>query len=255
MLRLENIEVIRQERSILRVPQLEVAEDQVTVILGHNGSGKSTLMKLLARQLQPDRGEVFLEQKPIARFSQRSLAQKLAFLPQQLPEVGGLTVKDLVLLGRYPWRGLLGRWQASDFARVDEAMQATDVLKYRDQSTDLLSGGERQRAWIAMLLAQEAPLLLLDEPTSALDLSHQYELMQLLSRLNRDTGRGLVIILHDINLACRYADRVLALKQGELAFDGRPDQLLDESHLSGLYELDIRLCPHPLNKQPVAVVA
>lgn len=255
MLELNNIRVHRQGRDILSVDSLKLATNEVTVILGHNGSGKSTLMKLLARQLLPDQGELRLNGQLLSAYSQRELAREIAFLPQQLPPVAGMDVRELVLQGRYPWRGLLARWNEQDQRLVEDAMAQTDVLRYADQLTDLLSGGERQRAWVAMLLAQQSPLLLLDEPTSALDLSHQYELMSLLHRLNRKTGRGVMVILHDINLAIRFADRILALKQGRPAFEGVPDALLSERTLSELYDIDIRLCAHPERDAPVAVVA
>lgn len=255
MLQLTDVKVNRQGRDILSIDSLSVATDKVTVILGHNGSGKSTLMNVLARQLVPDQGEISLNQRPLEKLSQREFAREIAFLPQQLPEVAGLSVRELVLQGRYPWRGLLGRWTDEDKAFVDTAMAQTDVLQYAEHITERLSGGERQRAWIAMLLAQQSPLLLLDEPTSALDLSHQYELMQLLKRLNQETGRGVVVILHDINLAARYADHVLALKNGQIAFNGHPSTLMCEKKLSELYEIDIRLCPHPEDSTPIVVVA
>lgn len=255
MLELNNIRIHRGGRTILALDQLRLATDQITVILGHNGSGKSTLMKLLARLLTPDEGQVALNARNLSAYSQRELAREIAFLPQQLPAVSGMSVRELVLQGRYPWRGLLTRWSHEDHRSVEAAMRQTDVLQYADQMTDLLSGGERQRAWVAMLLAQQSPLLLLDEPTSALDLSHQYELMSLLHRLNRETGRGVVVILHDINLAMRYADRVLALKRGMPAFDGKPAQMRCEQTLSSLYDINIRLCVHPERDEPVAVVA
>lgn len=255
MLELNSIRIHRGGRTILSFDQLRLATDQITVILGHNGSGKSTLMKLLARQLAPDEGRVELNARALSAYSQRELAREVAFLPQQLPAVAGMSVRELVLQGRYPWRGLLARWSNEDHCCAEVAMRQTDVLQYADQMTDLLSGGERQRAWVAMLLAQQSPLLLLDEPTSALDLSHQYELMSMLYRLNRETGRGVVVILHDINLAMRYADRILALKEGTPVFDGEPTQMLCEQTLSSLYDINIRLCAHPERDLPVAVVA
>jgi iron complex transport system ATP-binding protein len=254
-LQLNDIRVNRGGRLILSLDQLQLAGDQLTVILGHNGSGKSTLMNLLARQATPDEGHIRLDEQPIAHLSQREFARRIAFLPQRLPEVAGLTVRELVRLGRFPWRGLLGRWQREDQTIIDRAMQQTDVAHYADHLTDTLSGGERQRAWIAMLLAQESPLILLDEPTSALDLSHQYELMGLLHELNQTTGRGIVVILHDINLATRYADRIVALKQGRLFFDGTPQALLSSRLLSELYEIDIQLIEQPSAQRTIAVVA
>lgn len=255
MLTLADIRVCREGREILRLDRLTVAPDQFTVILGHNGSGKSTLMKLLARQLVPDAGQVSLDGQPLAAYSQRVLGQKLAFLPQHLPEVAGLNVRELVGLGRFPWRGILRRWQRDDADIVDQAMVQTDILPFADHPLDQLSGGERQRAWIAMLLAQQSPVLLLDEPTSALDVSHQYASMALLRQLNQASGRGVVVILHDINLAARYADRILALKQGRVIFDGSPEALLSSPLLSDLYGINIQLLDQPGHRRPAAVVA
>ncbi|TBU90895.1 ABC transporter ATP-binding protein [Phytopseudomonas dryadis] len=255
MLRLNDIQVRRDGRLTLALDSLQLAGDQFTVILGHNGSGKSTLMNLIARQLLPDSGSLELDGKPLAAYSPRDFARRVAFLPQRLPEVAGLTVRELVRLGRFPWRGLLGRWQAEDRQVIELAMQQTDTLQYAEHLADTLSGGERQRAWIAMLLAQQSPLILLDEPTSALDLAHQYELMSLLRELNHGTGRGIVAILHDINLTARYADRIVALKQGRVFFDGTPEQLLHSPLLSALYDIDIQLIEQPGSARKIAVVA
>lgn len=252
---MNDIEVRRDGRLTLALDELQLAGDQFTVILGHNGSGKSTLMNLIARQLQPDTGTLQLDGKPLASFSQREFARRVAFLPQRLPDVAGLTVRELVRLGRFPWRGLLGRWQAEDQRMIERAMAQTDVEQYADHLADTLSGGERQRAWIAMLLAQQSPLILLDEPTSALDLAHQYELMTLLRELNLATGRGIVAILHDINLTARYADRIVALKQGRVFFDGSPEELLNNPLLSQLYDIDIELIEQPGSARKIAVVA
>lgn len=254
MLTLNDIEVRRDGRLTLAVDSLQIAGDQFTVILGHNGSGKSTLMNLVARLLEPTRGHLTLDGKPLTSFGQRDFARRVAFLPQRLPDVAGLTVSELVKLGRFPWRGLLGRWQADDQASVDDALRKTDVGRYADHLADSLSGGERQRAWIAMLLAQDSPLILLDEPTSALDLGHQYELMALLRQLNQETRRGIVAILHDINLTTRFADRIIALKQGRIFFDGTPQELLSGPLLSQLYDIDIELVRQPGNGRQIAVV-
>ncbi|WLQ11849.1 ABC transporter ATP-binding protein [Hahella aquimaris] len=255
MLELEDIRVRRDGRDILSLPQLSLDPRRFNVILGHNGSGKSTLINLLARQIQPDSGVIRLQNRPLNDYSQRDLARNIAFLPQNLPEVAGLNVRELIRLGRFPWRGTFGRWRQEDTAIIEAAMAQTDVSRYAEHLTDQLSGGERQRAWIAMLLAQQAPLLMLDEPTSALDLSHQYEVMGLLRRLNQEHGRGVVVILHDVNLAARFADRIVALKQGRLAFDGAPETLLSASLLGELYGIDIDLVDHPRQDGKIAVVA
>jgi len=255
MLTLRDIRVEHDQRLILGLDRLEIDPGQFTVILGHNGSGKSTLMNLMARQLSPDAGHIELNNRALQSYSQREFARCVAFLPQRLPDVSGLTVRELARLGRFPWRGLLGRWQAEDRHLIDLALQQTDVARYADHLADSLSGGERQRAWIAMLLTQQAPLLLLDEPTSALDLAHQYELMELLRSLNRNQGRGIVTILHDVNLSCRYAQRIIALKGGRLFFDGSPLELLCPQRLSNLYEIDIHLIQQAGRAAPLAVVS
>jgi iron complex transport system ATP-binding protein len=255
MLSMQGIQVRHDGRITLDIDALDIAGDAFTVILGHNGSGKSTLMNLLARQTEPVGGRLTLDGHPLTHYSQREFARRVAFLPQRLPEVAGLTVRELVRLGRFPWRGLLGRWRQDDSDAIEQAMRETDVLQYADHLADTLSGGERQRAWIAMLLAQASPLILLDEPTSALDLSHQYELMALLRGLNQSSGRGVVAILHDVNLTARYADRIIALKQGRVFFDGSPDDLLSGPLLSELYEIDIQLIDQPGAARRIAVVA
>ena len=245
MLTLDAVRVAHGRRMVLDVPALAIDPCRLTVILGHNGSGKSTLLRLLARQATPTRGRIVLDGKLLASYGARELARRLAFLPQQLPAAQGLTVRELAALGRYPWRGLLGRWRSADLAAVDAAMRAVDIAHLADCDSDTLSGGERQRGWIAMLLAQEAPLLLLDEPTSALDLGHEHELLRLLRRLNRERGRGVITVLHDLNLACAYADRIVALSAGRVAFDGLPADFLAPERLSRLYGIAIELLPRP----------
>ena len=254
MIEVEGVSVSHGARQVLMAERLSIARSDLTVILGHNGSGKSTLMNILARQTKPDSGAVSLDGTPLHRLSQRDLARAVAYLPQRLPNVAGLTVRELVYLGRFAWRGALGRWRSEDRDAVEEAMALTHVATYAETLVDHLSGGERQRAWVAMLLAQQSPFLLLDEPTSALDLAHQYDLMALLSSLNREEGKGVVVVLHDVNLATRYAGRIIALKRGEVAFDGSSEALLSSAVLSALYDIDIHLVDHPLAATKIAVV-
>lgn len=245
MFHLSNVAMIRDGRTILSIDELRVPTDQLTVILGHNGSGKSTLVSLLSGQQAPDLGVVLLNNQSLAALKSRELAKAVAFLPQKLPTSDGLTVRELVRLGRFAWRGTLGRWRSDDQTIIADAMQKTGVERFADTLAEQLSGGERQRAWVSMLLAQQAPVLILDEPTSALDVHHQYQLMALLAELNHQQGHGVIVILHDLNLAIRYASHIIALKQGKVAFEGPADRVLDEKRLSDLYQSNIRLIDHP----------
>lgn len=251
MLEIDHLTVRRDGRVTLSLPSLRLGEEGVTAILGHNGSGKSTLMNVLARQLAPDAGTVRLDGADIARPSARAFARRIAYLPQRTPEIPGLTVRDLVGLGRYPWRGALGRWGAGDRDAVDRAMAAVDIAGFADRLAEELSGGERQRAWIAMLLAQEAPVLMLDEPTSALDLPHQLEILRLFRRLADQDGRKVIAILHDLNLAARHADRLLVLQGGRVAYDGAPGPMMTPARLRGIYGIPVDVLDHPSG--PVAV--
>ena len=259
MFQLSNIQIVRGGRQILGIDQLNIPTNELTVVLGHNGSGKSTLVNLLSGQMSPDKGSVELNGQNLSSLKTKELAKQIAYLPQKLPASAGLTVEELVRLGRFPWRGALGRWNAEDKQIISQAMQRTGVTPFAQALADDLSGGERQRAWVSMLLAQQSPILILDEPTSALDVHHQFQLMALLSELNKTENVGIIVILHDLNLALRYATHIVALKKGQIAFEGKADMLLDEARLSDLYESPITLIDHPtpadtLASRKVAVV-
>lgn len=252
MFELNAIRVHRNGRNILDIDSLQLDTDSFTLLLGHNGSGKSTLLNLLARQTTPDEGTVQFNGVPLSSLKQRQLAREIAYLPQHLPEAPGLTVKELVRLGRFPWRGLLGRYTPKDTQTINHAMEQTGVTGFADTLVDQLSGGERQRAWIAMLLAQESPLLILDEPTAALDLAHQYELLSMLKNLHVQHNRGVILVLHDINLALRFASQVIALKEGCPAFQGDIAQFADQQSLSDLFNIHLELLERDNHK--VAIV-
>ncbi len=254
MFELDGIAVDHDGRRVLDVPALALGDRGLTAIFGHNGSGKSTLLSCLARQRRTGRGTIALDGRDLAAWRQRDLARAVAYLPQSLPPVAGLTVRELVRLGRFPWRGALGRWRAGDHAAVDRALSETGAADLADQLADDTSGGERQRAWIAMLLAQDAPILLLDEPTSALDLRHAEEVMALLGRLSRQ-GRRVVAVLHDLNLAARHADRIVALDGGRIAFDGEARALLHPDVLSRVTGVQMDLLPRTAPHPPHAVIA
>jgi len=252
---LADVRVAYDGHTVLEVERLTLGPGCFTVLLGHNGSGKSTLVDLLARVVQPRCGAVRLDGRPLGAWRARDLARRIAHLPQRLPEVAGLNVRELCALGRFPWRGALGRWRAEDEASVAAALRDTGIEDLAERLVDELSGGERQRAWIAMLLAQQAPILLLDEPIAALDPAHQLEILRLLARLERSAGQGIVAVVHDVNLAARFADRILVLKRGRVAFDGSPAELLEPATLSALYDVAMEIVTLPGRARPLAVLA
>ncbi|WP_415402145.1 ABC transporter ATP-binding protein [Tateyamaria sp. SN3-11] len=237
------------------MPNLGIGGPGITVILGHNGSGKSTLLDLLARQSRPTSGTILFDGQPVSKLSQMQLARQIAYLPQRLPPAAGLTVRELVNLGRFAWRGAIGRWTEEDYDIVDTALHQTSTWSLADHMTDEISGGERQRAWIAMLLAQSAPILLLDEPTAALDLAHVNEVMGLLRQLADERAQRIIIVLHDVNVATRFADRIIALKAGQLMFDGAPEAFMAPSLLKDLYGVEMALLKDNNTGRRHAVVA
>ncbi|NQZ33634.1 MAG: ABC transporter ATP-binding protein [Oceanospirillaceae bacterium] len=254
MLQVNDVRIVRDNKTILDIDQLEIDTTKFNLVLGHNGSGKSTLAKLLAGQMQPDTGEILLQGKNTAKYKPRDMAKELAYLPQYLPLAPGLSVAELVKLGRFPWRGVMGRWRDEDHRIIEQAMTQTDTLKFSDSPVDQLSGGERQRAWIAMLLAQQAKVLILDEPTAALDLEHQYQLLNLLKTLHQEQQCGVILVLHDLNLALRFAQEVLALKNGKVFHQGPTAQFNDADLLSKLFNIPLTLLDHPNRTDKVAAV-
>ena len=254
MFQLDSVTFAVPSRTLLHPLDLHLEEGRMIGLIGHNGSGKSTLIKLLARQQQPAGGRIQLDGKPLADWGEREFARQVAYLPQQLPAAESLTVRELVAFGRYPWHGLLGRFSEEDRAKVERAMQLTQVEQYAERLVDSLSGGERQRVWLAMLLAQDTRYLLLDEPTSALDIAHQVEVLALVHDLSRDLGLGIIVVLHDINMAARYCDWLVALHSGRLLMQGTPDELMTDAHLQSIYGLPMTVIPHPTQATSIAVV-
>jgi iron-chelate-transporting ATPase len=223
---LEQVRFAAGGRTLLHPLDLTLDACSVTGLIGHNGSGKSTLIKLLAGQQQPASGTLSFAGKPLHAWNRREFAREVAYLPQQLPTADGMTVRELVALGRYPWHGALGRFTADDRARVEDAMAVTDVAHYAGRAVDSLSGGERQRAWLAMLIAQDCRCMLLDEPTSALDIGHQLAVLELVRTLCVSRGMTAVIVLHDVNMAARFCDHIVALCEGRLLLRERAAQVM-----------------------------
>ena len=250
-----DVEVAIGSKPLLSFRDFSVEAGEVTGLIGHNGSGKSTLLKLLARQIRPSAGTVLYEGKPLDSWNERSFARSVAYLPQETPPAQGLLVGELVALGRYPWHGAFGRFSGADSSKTDQAVRLTDLVHLKDRLVETLSGGERQRAWLAMMVAQDARCLLLDEPISALDIAHQVEVLSLVQDLSRRKGLAVVLVLHDINMAARFCDRLVALKAGRLAADGTPQELLQPSLLRDIFGVEMSVIPHPYGKGPLAYVA
>lgn len=232
---------------------LTVPAGRFSVIVGPNGCGKSTLLRSLGRLLKPKAGQVLLDGQDLNRLPTKALARQLGLLPQGAQAPDGLRVVDLVARGRYPHQQLLRQWSAEDHRAVAEAMRLTSVLDLADREVDQLSGGQRQRVWIAMVLAQQTPLLLLDEPTTYLDLAHQLEVLDLLRELNRRNGHTLVAVLHDLNQACRYADHLVAMRNGQVLAEGAPRELMTEALVADVFGLDCLIIDDPISGTPMVI--
>ncbi len=232
---------------------LDVLDGTITAVIGPNGCGKSTLLRALGRLMRCSGGQVLLDGKRIDRLPTREVAKVLGILPQAPVAPEGLTVADLVARGRHPHQAWYRQWSSDDEAVVAEALRWTGMLELAERSVDELSGGQRQRAWISMALAQGTDLLLLDEPTTFLDLAHQVDVLDLIERLHSEAGRTVVMVLHDLNLAARYAGRLVAMKDGAIAAAGRPDEVLTEQLLSNVFALDAHVIPDPVSGTPLVV--
>ncbi len=254
MIRLEQVQFRLGSRQLLQPLDLQIPQGQVCGLIGHNGSGKSTLIKLLARQQSASGGRILLDGEDLASYSSREFARRVAYLPQQPAATDQLTVRELVRFGRQPWHGLLGRFGPDDQRAVARAMALTQIEPYADRLVESLSGGERQRVWLAALIAQQTRYLLLDEPTSALDVAHQVEVLALIRQLSHELDLGVVLVLHDINMAARYCDRLVALREGALLRQGTPEELMTSATLADIYQLPMQVLAHPVTGEPVSVV-
>ena len=241
LFRIAKLSVDVPGRRLLDDVTLDLPAGRMIALIGHNGSGKSTLLRTLARQIAPAAGEVRFEDRPLGQWRPRDYARRLAFLPQHPPPAEGMTVRELVALGRYPWHGAMGRFSAADEAAVAGALDECGLRDLAGRIVDTLSGGERQRAWLAMMVAQAAHALLLDEPISALDIAHQVEVLSLVRRMCHDQGRSPVIVLHDVNMAARFCDHVVALRGGRLAMQGTPADLMRPETLAAIYGLPMQV--------------
>lgn len=241
------------DRTVVENLDLDVAPGRITAIVGANGCGKSTLLRALARLLTPRGGRVLLDGEPITARPSKQVARIVGLLPQSPLAPEGITVADLVGRGRHPHQRLLARWSAHDYAAVAAALEATGTAELAERSVDELSGGQRQRAWIAMALAQETEVLLLDEPTTFLDVAHQIEVLDLLAELGRDRGTTIVMVLHDLNLAARYADEIVAMCEGRIVASGPPAEILTPELVEEVFGIRSHVIPDPASGGPLIV--
>lgn len=252
-LRADHLRLAYDDRIVVDDLSLEIPAGEVTVIVGANACGKSTLLRALARLLSPRFGTVLLDGEDIRRLPTRVVAQRLGMLPQQPIAPDGIVVSDLVARGRHPHQRWFRQWSAEDQDAVEHALVATGISALADRSVDELSGGQRQRVWIAMALAQGTEILLLDEPTTFLDLAHQVEVLDLLADLNAADGRTIVCVLHDLNLACRYATHLIALRDGSIAAQGRPADVITAALVDHVFGLPATIVPDPVAGSPLVI--
>ncbi|WP_069160912.1 ABC transporter ATP-binding protein [Nocardia altamirensis] len=241
------------DRVIVDGLTLDIAPGVITTVIGPNGCGKSTLLRSLGRLLRPQAGRVLLDGKAISTMKTKDVARVIGMLPQSPVAPEGLTVADLVARGRHPHQSWFRQWSAADEAEVYAALEQTGIADLADRALDELSGGQRQRAWISMALAQGTDILLLDEPTTYLDLAHAVDVLDLVDRLHEDLGRTVVMVLHDLNLAIRYSDELLVMRDGRIVARGRPSDIVTVDLLREVFDLDASVLPDPVSGRPMVV--
>lgn len=252
-LHVKDVSVGYGERTVLDTLNVDIKRGAVTSIVGPNGCGKSTLLRTMSRLLNPAKGEIVLDGKSIHDIPTRKLATQLGLLPQTPIAPDGIVVADLVGRGRTPHQGILGRWSQQDYDIVAEALETTGISDLAERSIDELSGGQRQRVWIAMALAQRTETLLLDEPTTYLDVKHQLDVLDLLTELNRDRGTTIVMVLHDLNLAARYSDELVAVSGGKVFAHGHPREVITKENVKSVFGIDSVIITDPVSDQPAVM--
>ncbi|XTZ17463.1 ABC transporter ATP-binding protein [Micromonospora echinospora] len=252
-LKARGLRVAYGDRAVLDGLDIDVLDGSITAVIGPNGCGKSTLLRTLARLLPTTGGHVLLDGVRIDRIPSRRVAKVLGVLPQSPTAPDGMTVADLVARGRHPHQAWYRQWSAADEEAVAEALRWTDMAEFAERGLDTLSGGQRQRVWISMALAQQTDVLLLDEPTTFLDLAHQIDVLDLVERLHREGGRTVVMVLHDLNLAARYAGRLVAMRDGRIVASGTPYEVLTPAVIREVFGLDAQVVDDPVSGTPLVV--
>ncbi|MDQ1000726.1 iron complex transport system ATP-binding protein [Neobacillus niacini] len=241
------------ERLIVKSLSIEIPDRKITTIIGPNGCGKSTLLKAITRIISHQSGSILLDGKDISKVNTKILAKQMAILPQTPESASGLTVGELVSYGRFPYQKGFGRLTKKDYEVIDWALEVTGTIDYKFRPVDALSGGQRQRVWIAMALAQETEIIFLDEPTTYLDMAHQLEVLELLQKLNHEQERTIVMVLHDLNQAARFADHIIALKDGEIVKAGSCEEVISHKVLKKVFNIDALIGHDPRTKKPMCI--
>ncbi|WP_274307194.1 ABC transporter ATP-binding protein [Solibacillus daqui] len=252
-LQTKNLTLNYGDKPVIENLDFAIPSEKITVLVGANGSGKSTLLRSLARLLKPADGEIILHEKSLQTTSSKEIAKELAILPQGPIAPEGMTVYQLVKQGRFPHQKWYQQWSKEDEDHVEKALAATHLIEMKDLPVEALSGGQRQRAWIAMTLAQSTPIILLDEPTTYLDMTHQIELLDFLFDLNRIEKRTIVMVLHDLNLACRYADHLVAVHNRTVAIEGPPEEILTEEVVQQIFSMEALITKDPFFGTPLCI--
>ena len=247
----DSLSISYGESLIVKNLSVEIPDKKITTIIGPNGCGKSTLLKAITRIISRKSGAVILDGKDILQETTKTLAKKIAILPQTPEGTNGLTVGELVSYGRFPYQNSFGRLTKKDYEVINWALDVTGVKEFKFRSIDSLSGGQRQRVWIAMALAQETEIIFLDEPTTYLDMAHQLEVLELLQKLNREQERTVVMVLHDLNQAARFADYIIALKDGEIVKAGSCEEVINKDVLRKVFNIDAEIGKDPRTQKPM----
>ncbi|WP_066296404.1 ABC transporter ATP-binding protein [Bacillus sp. FJAT-29937] len=249
----EDLSIGYEERLIVKELSVKIPDRKITTIIGPNGCGKSTLLKAITRIISHQSGSVILDGGNISKENTKQLAKKMAILPQTPESASGLTVGELVSYGRFPYQKGFGRLTPKDYEVIDWALEVTGTFDFKFRPVDSLSGGQRQRVWIAMALAQETEIIFLDEPTTYLDMAHQLEVLELLQKLNHEQERTIVMVLHDLNQAARFADFIIALKDGEIVKAGDCEEVIDPSVLEQVFHIDAQIGRDPRTNKPMCL--
>ena len=249
----ENLAVAYDENVVVDDLDMQIPQGKITAIIGPNGCGKSTVLKAVGRILKPKNGMVYLNGDDIRNLSTKEVAQKMAILPQSPQAPAGLTVGELVAYGRFPHQRGFGKLKPENKKIIQWALEVTKLVEFETTAVDNLSGGQRQRVWIAMALAQQTDLILLDEPTTYLDLAYQLEVLELLYRLNREQGCTIIMVLHDLNLAARFSDYMIAIRCGDIIKHGTPEEVMTTEVLKETFHIDAEVVKEPRTGRPTCI--